>query len=76
MTDHTDRHGRTPAERVAAVHRFGDPITDRQRADATALLVDLLDTAARHGVTLTDFDAMVDLPGGCLDVITARDRHR
>ncbi|MDX2948879.1 hypothetical protein [Streptomyces caniscabiei] len=61
---------RTPAERIAAVHRYGDPITAEQRAAATALLTDLLDAAARHGFTLADFDAVVDLPGGCIDVVT------
>jgi hypothetical protein len=75
MADHTDRHGRTPSARVDAVHRFGDPITPRQRTAATALLVDLLDAAARHGITLADLDAVVDLPGGCLDAIAAKERQ-
>ncbi|MFD5416417.1 hypothetical protein [Streptomyces nojiriensis] len=46
---HTDRHGRTPAERIADVHRYGDPIPESDRVAATELLVDLLDAAARHG---------------------------
>lgn len=63
---------RTPADRVASVHRYGDPVTDGQRAAATALLTDLLAAAERHGVTLADFDGTIDLPGGCLDVILAK----
>lgn len=42
---------RTPADRVAAVHRHGDPVTADQRARATALLTDLLAAADGHGVT-------------------------
>ncbi|MFJ2719488.1 hypothetical protein [Streptomyces sp. NPDC087437] len=34
----------------------GDPITPEQRAAAEELLADMLTTAARHGVTLDDFD--------------------
>lgn len=79
MTDHnpayTDRKGRTTADRIAAVHRYGDPITDEQRAAAEALLADLLAAAERHGVTLADFDWTVDLPGGCLDVILTKTRR-
>jgi hypothetical protein len=70
-----DRKGRTLAERVAAIHRHGDPVTDTQREAAAALLADLLEAAARHGVTLDDFDFTVDLPGGCLDVVLAKTRH-
>ncbi|QKV94713.1 hypothetical protein HUT19_25620 [Streptomyces sp. NA02950] len=66
---------RSPADRVAAVHRYGDPITGGQHAAATALLEALLRAAEHHGVTLADFDAVVDLPGGCLDVVRAK-RHR
>lgn len=75
MPDLTDRKGRTPAERVAAVHRYGGPITDTQRQQATTLLTALLETAARHGVALEDFDYAVDLPGGCLDVVLAKNRR-
>lgn len=66
----------SPAERVAAVRRAGGPVTDEQRAAATALLTDLLEAAARHDVTLDDLDYAVDLPGGCLDVVLAKTRHR
>lgn len=58
-----------PAERIAAVHRYGDPVTVQQRAAATYLLEDLLKAAAAHGFTLANFDLVIDLPGGCLDVI-------
>jgi hypothetical protein len=71
----TDRKGRTLADRVAAVHRHGDPVTDDQRAAATALLADLLAAAERHGVGIDDFDFTIDLPGGCLDVILSKTRH-
>jgi hypothetical protein len=62
-----------PAARIAAVHRNGPPATDGQRAAATALLTDMLAAAAGHGITLADFDWVVGLPDGCLDVIVARD---
>lgn len=63
---------RTHAERIAAVHRGGPAITEQQRAAATALLTDMVAAAERHGVTLDDLDATVDLPGGCLDVIRSK----
>lgn len=66
---------RTPADHVAAVRRHGAPVTDRQRADATALLEDLLTAAAQHGVTLDDLGWVVDLPGACLDIIRAKTRQ-
>lgn len=56
------------AARIAAVTRHGLPATDEQRAQATALLTDLLAAAARHGITLDDFDQVADLPGACLDI--------
>lgn len=62
---------RTPAERIAAVRRRG-PISDEQREAATALLMDLLAAAGRHGFTLADFDWIADLPGCCLDVTLPR----
>jgi hypothetical protein len=63
---------RTLTDRVAAIQRGGPPITPQQRYDATALLGDLLAAAERHGVTLANFDGIVDLPGGCLDAVLAR----
>ena len=74
MSNHnpaTDRQGRTPADRIAAVNRAG-AIAAEERAAATALLIDLLAAAARHGVTLDDLDWVTDLPGACLDVTAAR----
>lgn len=65
----------TPAERVAAIRRGGDPITEEEREQATALLVDLLAAAERHGVTLEDLDWVTDLPGACLDVTRSKRRH-
>lgn len=76
MTEHADRHGRTAAERVADVMRHGDPITEDQRAEATALLVDMLDAAERHGFRLDHFDWVSDLPGACVDVVTAEAARR
>lgn len=55
--------------RVAAVQRGGGPVTEEQRAAATALLADMLTAAEEHGVTLDDFDWVTDLPGACLDVV-------
>jgi hypothetical protein len=79
MTDHnpayTDSKGRTTADRIAAVHRGGDPITDEHRKDARLLLESLLLAAGLRGVTLDDLDWTIDLPGGCLDVILAKARR-
>jgi hypothetical protein len=72
---HTDRKGRTLAERVAAVHRHGDPVTPEQRAAAEQLLADMLKAAGLHGVTIDDFDWVADLPGACLDVVLAKSRR-
>lgn len=74
-TDFRDSKGRTPADRVAAIKRHGDPVTSAQRAAATALLQNLLEAAAEDGFTLDDFDWTIDLPGGCLDVILAKTRR-
>lgn len=65
----------TPAERVAAVHRYGTPAGPEVTAQAVALLEALLAAAADHGVTLADFDAAVDLPGVCLDVVAGKARR-
>ncbi|WP_043469016.1 hypothetical protein [Kitasatospora sp. MBT66] len=75
MTDFTDHKGRTVASRISAVQRYGDPITDQQRDDARRLLNAILQTAAPFGVTLDDFDWTIDLPGGCVDVVTAKARR-
>lgn len=76
MTDYTDQRGRTTADRVAAVERGGDPITDQQRDEARRLLDALLRAAEPFGISLDDFDWTVDLPGGCMDVVTAKSRKR
>jgi hypothetical protein len=76
MTNHTDSKGRTPADRIAAVQRGGSPVTDKQRADATTLLAELLAAAERHGVTIDDWDWVADLPGACLDVTLSQARKR
>ncbi|MFK0294818.1 hypothetical protein ACIQU6_30700 [Streptomyces sp. NPDC090442] len=64
----TNHQGRI-ADRVAAVTLHGAPLTDEQRAAATALVTDLLAAAAAHGVTLEDWDMVLDLPAGAVDVI-------
>jgi hypothetical protein len=74
MGDFTDGHGRTTADRIAAVRRGGPPVTAAQRDEARRLLDALLRAASSFGVELADFDWTVDLPGGCVDVVTARDR--
>jgi hypothetical protein len=79
MTNHnpayTDSKGRTTADRIAAVHRGGHPITDEQRRDARLLLESLLLAAELRGVTLDDFDWTIDLPGAALDVVLAKSRR-
>ncbi|MEU3432336.1 hypothetical protein [Streptomyces sp. NPDC006863] len=65
----------TPADRVAAIHRYGTPAGPVVTAEAVALLESLLAAAAAHGVTLADFDAVIDLPGGCLDVMVSKARQ-
>lgn len=65
-----------PATRINAVQRCGDPVTEDQRAEATALLTDLLVASRSYGATLADFDGVLDLPGGCVDVIVARDDRK
>lgn len=69
---HTDRKGRSTGERVSAIHRYGGPILEEDRVEATRMLDALLDAASDHGATLDDFDGVVDLPGGCLDVVLSR----
>lgn len=60
------------AARINAVHRYGPPMSAEDRDAATRLLADMVAAAHRHGVTLADFDMVVNLPGGCVDVILAR----
>ncbi|WP_432077797.1 hypothetical protein [Streptomyces sp. YPW6] len=65
----------TPAERVAAVRRYGIPAGPVVVAQAVSLLESLLAAAAGHGVALADFDNVIDLPGGCLDVMVGKARQ-
>ncbi|MEU9130672.1 hypothetical protein AB0D08_21660 [Kitasatospora sp. NPDC048540] len=65
---------RDPAERVnAVVERRPDGGTEQDRAAATALLADILHTAAKHGITLDTFDWVTDLPSTCYRAVL---RHR
>jgi len=75
---YTDSKGRTPADRIAAVAaRRTTPPTADELETATALLVDLLAAAERHGVTLDDLDWVADLPGAAYDATVAKLRkHR
>ncbi|MFF2148339.1 hypothetical protein [Kitasatospora sp. NPDC058190] len=66
---------RTPADRIeAAAERRPDQGTEQDKAAATALLADMLQAAARHGITLASFDWVTDLPGSCY-LAVARNRH-
>ncbi|MGW9376356.1 hypothetical protein ACWGVR_40815 [Streptomyces xanthophaeus] len=59
-----------PARITASAARLGGPAaTPAEKADAAALLRDLLEAARSHGVTLAHFDAVADLPQAALMVI-------
>ncbi|MFF4820002.1 hypothetical protein ACFY2K_36140 [Kitasatospora sp. NPDC001309] len=74
MYEYTDRRNRTLADRVdAAAERRPDHGTEQDRAAATALLADMLQAAAQHGITLDAFDWVTDLPGTCYRAVA---RHR
>ena len=73
--DARDGLGRTTAERVADVPRYGHPVTDRQRDDARRLLNAMLHAAQPFGITLRDFDWVTDLPGVCLDAVVSHERR-
>ncbi|MEU2996869.1 hypothetical protein ABZ684_04730 [Streptomyces sp. NPDC006995] len=60
---------------MAAIHRYGTPASPEVTAEAVVLLESLLAAATTHGVTLADFDAVIDLPGGCLDVTVSKARQ-
>ncbi|WP_127468699.1 hypothetical protein [Streptomyces sp. B27] len=60
---------------MAAVHRYGTPVGPEVTARAVSLLESLLAAATAHGVSLADFDAVIDLPGGCLDVMVGKARQ-
>ncbi|WP_042365694.1 hypothetical protein [Streptacidiphilus neutrinimicus] len=65
------------AERINAVdeHRSTRG-TEEEKAAATALLADMLQAAAQHGVNLDAFDWVTDLPGGCYAAIASKLRTR
>ncbi|WP_042391255.1 hypothetical protein [Streptacidiphilus melanogenes] len=70
------RH-RELADRINDVsERRSTPGTEEEKAAATALLADMLQAAAQHGVSLDAFDWVTDLPGGCLAAVTSKLRAR
>ncbi|MFI6109734.1 hypothetical protein [Kitasatospora sp. NPDC051164] len=67
------RH-RDLSERVNAVaERRPDQGTEQDKVAATALLADILQAAAKHGLTLDTFDWVTDLPSTCYRAVV---RHR
>lgn len=63
------------AAAAAALH--GTPkATAEQKATACSVLRDMLAGAAQHGLTLADFDALVDLPGAAIHAVIAKDRAK
>lgn len=72
LGDLIDRNGRTTAQRINDVHRYGDPITEEQRDAARRLLNALLRASAPHGVGIDIFDGVVDLPAACIDAILTK----
>ncbi|MEU1224845.1 hypothetical protein [Streptomyces microflavus] len=68
-----DQLDNIPARILAAADRLhGRPYKAAELADACSLLRDMLEAAATHGVTLADFDNVVDLPQAAVMTI----RHR
>ena len=67
MYEYTDRMSRTLADRIddAAERRPAPHGSEQDRATAQALLADMLQAAAKHGITLDALDLVTDLPGGC-----------
>ncbi|MFE3875896.1 hypothetical protein ACFXPX_16050 [Kitasatospora sp. NPDC059146] len=75
MYEYTDRRDRSLADRVnAAAERRPDRGTEQDKAAATALLADLLQAAAKHGITLDTFDWVADLPGNCYAAVVSPPR--
>ncbi|SEK43757.1 hypothetical protein [Streptacidiphilus jiangxiensis] len=72
MYEYTDRKNRTLTERIAdaAERRPAKGGTEQDRATATALLADMLQAAAKHGIDLDALDLVTDLPGGCYRAVT------
>jgi sugar phosphate isomerase/epimerase len=70
------RH-RELAERINDVsERRSTPGTEEEKAAATALLADMLEAAAKHGIVLDAFDWVTDLPGGCFAAVVSKLRTR
>ncbi|MFF2546485.1 hypothetical protein ACFVUY_28525 [Kitasatospora sp. NPDC058063] len=72
MYQYTDRRNRTLADRVneAAERRLGQG-TEQDKGAVTALLADMLNAAAQHGITLDVFDWVADLPGNCYAAVVS-----
>lgn len=73
--DPVDREGRSTAARIADIRPTSDHITTQQRDDARRLLNALLQAAAPFGMTLGDFDWVIDLPGACVDIVLSKARR-
>lgn len=60
-----------PVLLIAAVHRHGPAEwhTPARRDRAARLLADLLEVGRRHGVELSDWRAVTDLPGAAYDAV-------
>ncbi|WP_037603806.1 hypothetical protein [Streptacidiphilus rugosus] len=70
------RHRELTARINEAAERHSTPSTEEDKAAATALLADMLQAAAKHGINLDAFDWVTDLPGGCYAAVAARHRNR
>ncbi|WP_042387462.1 hypothetical protein [Streptacidiphilus melanogenes] len=72
MYAYTDRKNRSLADRIndAAARRPAQASADHDKATATALLADMLQAAAKHGIDLDALDLVTDLPGGCYRAVT------
>jgi len=65
------RRVETSANAIATMTGGQEPVTAQQRKAAFALALDLLATAARHGVTRVDLDGVMTLAGAAVDAILA-----
>ncbi len=65
-TDDVDAIKQTKADLQAAVNAAAQPLYYRTPVNATALVSHVYALAAKHGLDLTDFDAMSTLPAGYL----------
>ncbi|MFH8343117.1 hypothetical protein [Streptomyces sp. AM6-12] len=64
---------RTGMHTITRIEEAAGPASAAQKVTAYYLLDDLMATAARHGLQLSDFDPFVDLPAACLKVAAAPD---